>query len=75
MIKVDLTTRSNAIAVLLGLTVGFALLSVGAYLLPHVNPKLAEFCVAGFGTFSSTLLLSLKMETNAPPPADSQQGK
>ena len=67
MFKIDFTSRSNAIAVLLGLTIGFGLLSVLAYLLPHVSPDLAKFCVGGFGTFSSTLLLSLKMETKEPP--------
>lgn len=59
--QIDLTTRSNAIAILLGLSAAFGVLTFIAYLLPHSHPDLERFCVTGFGTFSSGLLLALKM--------------
>jgi hypothetical protein len=57
----DLTKRSNAIAIILGLTIFFFVATFAAYLWPHAPVKLPELCAAAFYAMSQSLMLALKM--------------
>lgn len=63
----DLTKRSNAIAIILGLTIFFFVATFAAYLWPGAPQKLAELCAAAFYAMSQSLMLALRMGGPDPP--------
>jgi hypothetical protein len=61
----DFTKRSNAIAILLGLTIFFFCMTFLSFMLmvwtPKIPPRLPELCAAAFYGASQSLMLALKM--------------